>query len=77
MVEPCSVAYHAVARTSLSSNGTAVVVGAGIIGLLVVQTLRAAGWRQIIAVDIEPDKLELACQLGYDCRGHRKGGFVN
>jgi L-iditol 2-dehydrogenase len=52
-------------------------VGAGIIGLLVVQTLRAAGWRQIIAVDIEPDKLELACQLGYDCRGHRKGGFVN
>jgi L-iditol 2-dehydrogenase len=41
-------------------------VGAGIIGLLVVQILRAGGWRQIIAVDIEPDKLKLACELGAD-----------
>jgi L-iditol 2-dehydrogenase len=66
MVEPCSVAYHAVARTSLTSNDTAVVVGAGIIGLLVVQILRAGEWRQVIAVDIEPDKLKLACKLGAD-----------
>jgi len=66
MVEPCSVAYHAVERTPPSLNDTAVVVGAGIIGLLVVQILRAAKWRQIIALDIEPDKLELACKLGAD-----------
>ena len=66
MVEPCSVAFHAVERTSASLHDTAVVVGAGIIGLLVVQILRAGEWRQIIAIDIEPDKLKLAGKLGAD-----------
>jgi L-iditol 2-dehydrogenase len=66
MVEPCSVAFHAVQVTPLSINATAVVVGAGIIGLLVIQTLRAAGCGQIIAVDLDPEKLELARQLGAD-----------
>jgi threonine dehydrogenase-like Zn-dependent dehydrogenase len=36
------------------------------IGLLVVQALRAAGCGKIIAVDIEPEKLDLARQLGAD-----------
>jgi L-iditol 2-dehydrogenase len=66
MVEPCSVAFHAVAITPLALNDTAVVVGAGIIGLLVIQTLRASGCGQIIAVDLEPQRLELARQLGAD-----------
>lgn len=66
MVEPCSVAFHAVERTSVPVKDTAVVVGAGIIGLLTVQILRAGKWRQIIAVDIEPEKLKLACKLGAD-----------
>ena len=66
MVEPCSVAFHAVDITSLALNDTAVVVGAGIIGLLVVQTLRTSGCGQIIAVDLEPQRLELARQLGAD-----------
>jgi L-iditol 2-dehydrogenase len=66
MVEPCSVAFHAVARTSASIKDTAVVVGAGIIGLLVVQILRTDGWKKIVAVDIEADKLELACDIGAD-----------
>lgn len=66
MVEPCSVAFHAVAITPLALNDTAVVVGAGIIGLLVIQTLRSSGCGQIIAVDLESQRLELACQLGAD-----------
>ena len=66
MVEPCSVAYHAVSHSPPTPADTAVVVGAGIIGLLVVQILRAGGCQQIIAVDLESDKLELACQLGAD-----------
>ncbi len=66
MVEPCSVAFHAIERTPLSINDTVVVVGAGMIGLLVIQTLRAVGCGQIIAVDIESEKLELARQLGAD-----------
>lgn len=66
MVEPLSVAFHAVARTPVSLNDTALVVGVGVIGLLVVQVLRAAGCRHIIAVDIERDRLDLACRLGAD-----------
>jgi len=66
MVEPCSVAFHAVTITPLSLNDTAVVVGAGIIGLLVVQTLKTSGAGQIIAVDLEPERLALARQLGAD-----------
>jgi L-iditol 2-dehydrogenase len=66
MVEPCSVAFHAVERTSVAIKDTAVVVGVGIIGLLVVQILRAGDWHQIVAVDIEADKLKLACELGAD-----------
>jgi len=66
MVEPCSVAFHAVAITPLALNDTAIVVGAGIIGLLVIQTLRISGCGPIIAVDLNPVRLELARQLGAD-----------
>jgi L-iditol 2-dehydrogenase len=66
MVEPISVAVHAVNRTPISLGDTAVVVGAGMVGLLVVQALRAAGCGKIIAVDLEPQKLKLAQTLGAD-----------
>jgi L-iditol 2-dehydrogenase len=66
MVEPTSVAVHAVNRTPVRLNDTAVVVGAGVIGLLVVQALRAAGCGRIIAVDLSPTRLELARELGAD-----------
>jgi L-iditol 2-dehydrogenase len=64
MVEPVSIAVHAAARVPIRLNDTAVVVGAGMIGLLVVQALRAAGCGRIFAVDVEPKKLELARRLG-------------
>jgi L-iditol 2-dehydrogenase len=64
MVEPCAIALHAVSRSPLVFNATALVVGAGMIGLLVIQALRAAGCRKLIAIDIDPVKLDLARQLG-------------
>jgi L-iditol 2-dehydrogenase len=66
MVEPCAIALHAVGRTPIALNATALVVGAGTIGLLVVQALRASGCGKIIAIDIEPVKLDLARKLGAD-----------
>jgi len=66
MIEPCSIAFHAVNRARLTINDTAVVVGSGMIGLLVIQALRLAGCGQIFAVDVEDTKLELACRLGAD-----------
>jgi L-iditol 2-dehydrogenase len=64
MVEPVAVAIHAVQRVRVAPADTAVVVGSGMIGLLVVQALRWAGARRVIAVDLEPQRLALARELG-------------
>jgi L-iditol 2-dehydrogenase len=66
MVEPVAVATHAVELTPLVKNDTALVVGCGMIGLFVIQVLRARGCGKIIAVDLEEDKLKLAGELGAD-----------
>jgi L-iditol 2-dehydrogenase len=66
MVEALSIAFHAVKRTPISLNDTAVVVGAGMIGMLVIQSLRLAGCGNIIAVDIDEGKLAAAKKLGAD-----------
>ena len=64
MVEPVSIAIHAVQRVRLAPNATAVVVGAGMIGLFVIQALRWAGASRIIAVDLADNRLALARELG-------------
>jgi L-iditol 2-dehydrogenase len=64
MVEPVSIAIHAVQRFKLAPNSTAVVVGAGMIGLFVVQALKWAGTTRIIAVDLADNRLALARELG-------------
>ena len=62
--EPVSVALHAVRRAQIQAGDSAVVVGAGLIGLLVVQGLKRAGCETIIAIDLADERLELALQLG-------------
>ncbi|MFN2156554.1 MAG: zinc-binding dehydrogenase [Anaerolineae bacterium] len=66
MVEALSIAFHAVGRRSVKLDETAVVVGAGMIGLLVIQALRLAGCGQIFAVDLDEGRLEMATRLGAD-----------
>jgi len=66
MVEPVSVAVHAVNITPVRLGDTAVVIGAGMIGLLALQALRTAGCGRIVSVDLEDDRLALARQLGAD-----------
>ncbi|MDF1575576.1 MAG: galactitol-1-phosphate 5-dehydrogenase [Bacteroidales bacterium] len=66
MVEPVAVAAHAVGLSPLEWNDTAVVVGCGMIGLFVIQVLRARGCGRIIAIDLEEEKLVLAKKLGAD-----------
>jgi L-iditol 2-dehydrogenase len=66
MVEAVSIAVHATERTPVSLNDTAVVVGTGMIGLLVLQALRVAGCGKVIAVDLDAGRLQLAKQLGAD-----------
>ncbi|MAS91811.1 MAG: galactitol-1-phosphate 5-dehydrogenase [Verrucomicrobiales bacterium] len=64
--EPVSIALHGVNRLPLKEGDSAVVVGAGLIGLLVVQALKAKGAGTVVAVDIDEKRLELAKELGAD-----------
>lgn len=64
MIEPLSVAYHAATRTPVTPNDSVLVVGIGTIGLLTMQVVRSFGAKQIIAVDIDDSRLELARKNG-------------
>src|ERR1035441_10405113 len=46
------------------AGGWVEVLGAGMIGSLVIQVLKAAGCRRVIALDLDGDRLELALRLG-------------
>jgi L-iditol 2-dehydrogenase len=65
MVEAVSIAVHAVGRTRVESAAV-LVVGAGMIGQLIVQAARAAGCAPVIAVDLDETRLQLARQFGAD-----------
>lgn len=64
MIEPVSIAVHAVQRVRIAPTDTVVVVGAGMIGLFVIQVLRWAGAQRVIAVDLADNRLALARELG-------------
>ncbi|MFT5465952.1 MAG: L-iditol 2-dehydrogenase [Verrucomicrobiales bacterium] len=64
--EPVGVALHAVGLVSPAAGDTAVVVGAGLIGMLVVQALKRAGCSRVLAVDLDEGRLKLAKELGAD-----------
>lgn len=65
LVEPVAVALHAINLSGIKLNDTAVVFGAGMIGLFIIQLLRQAGCT-VIAVDILEEKLEMAKKAGAD-----------
>ena len=64
LVEPFAIALHAIRRAPPTLNDTVVVVGAGMIGLALVQALSQAGCGRLIAVDIADEKLTLAAKCG-------------
>ncbi|WP_285240038.1 L-idonate 5-dehydrogenase [Pseudarthrobacter sp. MEB009] len=66
LIEPASVAWHAVARAGEVVGKTALVIGCGPIGALAVAVLRRAGAATIVAVDVHPRPLEIAAAVGAD-----------
>jgi len=64
MIEAVSVGVHAVGLTPIRLGDTAVVFGAGMIGLIVIQALKLAGCSRVIAVDPDGARLALAGRLG-------------
>ncbi len=64
LVEPASVAWHAVARAGDVAGRTVLVIGAGPIGALIIAVLRRAGAAEIVAVDLHEFPLDNARRLG-------------
>ena len=64
LLESVSIAVHAVSRHVPKPDDTVVVVGSGMIGVLIIQVLKAKGSRNIVAVDVDPRKLALAQRMG-------------
>jgi L-iditol 2-dehydrogenase len=64
MVEPLSIAVHAAEITPISVGDTALIFGAGVIGLLLLQVLRRAGCGTLYVADLDPQRLKLAEELG-------------
>lgn len=60
-----SIAMQGVRQAGVSLGDCVLVVGLGLVGLLAVQILKAAGCR-VVGVDLDPNKIELARQCGAD-----------
>lgn len=63
MLEALAVAVHAVDITRVSPGSRALVVGAGTIGILLLQCLRAAGCCTVFIADVDNTRLVLARTL--------------
>ncbi len=66
MVEPLSVAMHAVNLTPMALGDTLAIIGAGTIGLLTLLAARLAGAGKVVMTDASPRRLSIAANLGAD-----------
>jgi len=73
LLEAVSVALHAVRVAEMKSGDKVLVVGAGMIGLLILQAARSAGAGQVLVADVDATRLKLARQLGADETLHCSG----
>jgi D-xylulose reductase len=62
LIEPLAVAVHIVKQASISPGHSVVVMGAGPVGLLCCAVARCFGASTIVAVDIQPKRLDFAAK---------------
>jgi predicted dehydrogenase len=67
-----SIAMHGIRNARVTVGENVAVIGLGLIGLLTVQILKAAGCR-VIGIDIDREKLALAARLGADAISNYDG----
>jgi len=64
LIEPLAVGFHAANQGDAKFGQTAVILGAGCIGLVTLLALKAKGVERVIVVDIIEKRLEKALELG-------------
>jgi L-iditol 2-dehydrogenase len=76
MLEATAVALHAVKVSEVEKGDITLVVGAGMIGLLTMQALRASGVARVMIADIDETRLTLGELLGADEALRGTGGEI-
>lgn len=66
ILEPATIAVHAVRRTPMRLGDSVVILGGGPIGLLVLQCARVSGAGTVILVEPQPARRNLGHRLGAD-----------
>ena len=66
LIEPLAVGFHAAMQGDARAGQTAVVMGAGCIGLVTMMALKAMGVSRVCVADVLEKRLEKALQLGAD-----------
>ena len=66
LIEPLAVGFHAANQGGAHAGQTAVVLGAGCIGLVSMMALKAEGVSRVYVVDLMQKRLDKAVELGAD-----------
>ena len=64
LAEPVAVALHIAELAGPAAPDSALILGAGPIGLLALQALRGRGTAQVFVADLDPERLAMAAALG-------------
>ncbi|MBN1065736.1 MULTISPECIES: NAD(P)-dependent alcohol dehydrogenase [Clostridium] len=64
LIEPLAVGFHAAKQGDAHAGQSAVVLGAGCIGLVTLLALKAMGLTEVYVVDIMQNRLDKALELG-------------
>jgi len=65
LLEPLSVAIHATRRASIEQGDTAIVFGAGTVGLLVAAMARMSGATTVVIADVDSGRVNYALSNGF------------
>ncbi|KAH6671777.1 alcohol dehydrogenase GroES-like domain-containing protein [Halenospora varia] len=70
LLEPLSVAIHSLNRASPAPGSTALVIGAGTVGLLVAAMARQSGCTFVTIMDVDEGRVEYAVSKGFATHGY-------
>lgn len=66
MAEPFAVGFHVISRSELKLGDTALIIGAGPIGMVIAIAAKEAGASRVVISEINEKRLELATSMGFE-----------
>lgn len=64
LIEPLSVATHAVRRADIKLGEKVIIIGGGAIGMLIAALSKRSGASEVVVVDFSDNRLEMALEMG-------------